>query len=187
MISRSRITLRLVTASVAAVAIAACASQTASRPVQTGRDVAVTDEGVLRSYDVGRARISIPGAPRDTVLVALQAIYTNLGVEVTLLNPATGEIGNIKFSRVGRLGDTPLSRYVSCGMTATGVAADTYRVTMSLVSRVTADGSAHGSTVSTQLAAYAQDVGTGTGRISCSTTGGLEARLDQMLVNRFGG
>jgi len=177
----------LLTAPVVALIIGACASQAAGRPVQTERDVAVSDEGVLRSYDVGRAQVSIPGAPRDSVLVALQAIYTKLGVDVTLLNPATGEIGNIKFSKVGRLGDTPLSRYVSCGVTATGVAADTYRVTMSLVSRVTANVAETGSTVSTQLAAYAQDVGTGTGRISCSTTGALESRLNQMLLNRFGG
>lgn len=181
------VTLRALAQPVAALVIAACASQTASRPARTERDVAVTEEGVLRSYDIGGVQISIPNAPRDTVLSVLQAIYTNLGIDVTLLSPVTGEVGNIKFARVGRLGDMPLSRLVNCGMTATGVAADTYRVTMSLVSRVNANASTGGSTVSTQLAAYAQDVGTGTGRVSCSTTGVLESHVNQMLVNRFGG
>jgi hypothetical protein len=171
----------------AALLLAACASQPGTHPSRTERVIAASsDEGTLRSYDAATFQTATSSASRDSVIQALQATYSNLGIEVTLLDPQTGDIGNPKFSRVARLGDVPLSRYVSCGTTATGYAADSYRVTMSLVSRVTANASPGGSSVRTQLDAYAQDLGTGNGRVSCSTTGALETRINKMALAWLG-
>jgi hypothetical protein len=84
-----------------------------------------------------------------------------------------------------RLGGKPLSDYVGCGTITTGQAADNYRVTMSLVSHVTP--AASNSRVETQLTAYAEDIGSSKGTLSCLTLGTLEARLHDLAVRHLSG
>jgi hypothetical protein len=124
-------------------------------------------------------------APPAAALAALNSAYADLGIEVKLWNPQTGEVGNRNFTKMYRLGRKPLSDYVGCGTITTGQAADNYRVTMSLVSHVTPAASS--SRVVTQLTAYAEDIGSSKGTLSCLTRGTLEARLHDLAVKHLGG
>jgi hypothetical protein len=123
--------------------------------------------------------------PPAALMSGLKAAYAELGIEVKLWNPETGEVGNRNFTKMYRLAGKPISEYLGCGTTATGQAADNYRITMSLVSRVTPNGS--GSTVETALTAYAEDISSSKGTLACLTLGTLEQRLQQLALNHVGG
>jgi hypothetical protein len=147
--------------------------------------VATASNGSLRTYDGPRSDQPIIEAPPAAVLAALDSAYADLGIEVKLWNPQTGEVGNKNFKKMYRLGGKPLSDYLGCGTITTGQVADNYRVTMSLVSHVTPAGTV--SRVETQLTAYAEDIGSSKGTLSCLTLGTLEARLHDLAVRRLGG
>jgi hypothetical protein len=154
-------------------------------PNPNNRVVATASNGSLRTYDGPRSDQAIIEAPPAATLAALDSAYVDLGIEVKLWNPQTGEVGNKNFSKMYRLGGKPLSDYVGCGVTTTGQAADNYRVTMSLVSHVAPAGTV--SRVETQLTAYAEDIGSSKGTLSCLTLGTLEARLHDLAIRHLGG
>ena len=160
----------------------ATANQTST---QTHRVVATASDGSLRTYDGPRSGETIIEAPPAATLAALNSAYADLGIEVKLWNPETGEVGNRNFTKMYRLGGKPLSDYLGCGATPAGQAADNYRVTISLVSHVTQAASS--SRVVTQLTAYAEDLGSSKGTLSCLSTGTLEARLHDLAVRHLSG
>jgi hypothetical protein len=152
-------------------------------PVPDDRVLATTESGVVRSHE-NVATDSVIDASPDAALAAIEAAYNELGIEVKFRNNATGQMGNKRFSRVRELGGVRLSKYVGCGFAETGPVADYYRVTMSLVSQVTAVGPA--SRIDTQLTAYAEDLGSSKGRLSCTTLGALEQRVNALAVKHAG-
>jgi hypothetical protein len=173
-----------VVAVIVAFSVSGCAAANPN-PTPNNRVVATASDGSLRTYDGPRSDLSIIDAPPAVTLAALQSAYADLGIEVRLWNPQTGEVGNRNFTKMYRLGGKPLSDYVGCGTITTGLAADNYRVTMSLVSHVTPAASS--SRVVTQLTAYAEDIGSSKGTLSCLTLGTLEARLHDLAVKHLGG
>jgi hypothetical protein len=167
-----------------AIAVTHCTSVPTQQNPASDRVIAtVVGDAVLRTRETNQqGRVSVE-APPDKVLAALYAAYADLGIEVKLWDPPHGQVGNRVFSRMYRMGGAPLSQYLGCGATMTGDAADSYRVTMSLVSQVApASG---GSTVMTSLSAYAEDLGSSKGTISCSTRGTLEDRLHQLTMRHL--
>jgi hypothetical protein len=161
-----------------------CASASTQTSSPNERVLATMDVGTVRSHDANAADSTIE-ATADVVFSALAAAYQDLGIEVKFVNSATRQIGNNRFSKMYDIGGVRLSKYVGCGSTETGPAADSYRVTMSIVSQVTPSGT--GSRVSTQLTAYAQDLGSSKGTLSCLTLGALEQRINQLTLKHIGG
>ncbi len=139
----------------------------------------------MRSYESPRAGTAIVRATPERALAALDAAYAELGIEVKLREPSRGQIGNENFSRMYRLAHTPLSDYVGCGVTSWGAAADSYRITMSLVSQVTAVP--EGTRIDTQLFARAEDMGSSKGAIGCQSLGTLEAKVNELAATHLGG
>lgn len=173
-----------VVAALVAFSVGGCASANQA-PTQTPRVVATSSEGNIRTYDGPRSDQAIIEASPAATLAALNSAYADLGIEVKLLNPETGEVGNKNFTKMYRLAGKPLSDYLGCGVTTTGQAADNYRVTMSLVSHVSPAGTV--SRVDTQLTAYAEDLGSSKGTLSCLTLGTLEARLHDLALRHLSG
>jgi hypothetical protein len=172
-------------ATLAALAtLGACATAPNPMPLPDDRVLATTETGVMRSHE-NVAPDSVINASPDAALAALEAAYNELGIEVKFRNNAAGQLGNKRFSKVGELGGVRLSKYVGCGFAETGSVADYYRVTMSLVSQVTPIGPA--SRIDTQLTAYAEDLGSSKGRLSCTTLGALEQRVHALAVKHAGG
>ena len=161
-----------------------CASAGNQPGTPSDRVLATTDVGTIRSHDNVGAD-SLVNAPPDTAFAALVAAYQDLGIEVKLLLPRAREVGNRRFSKMYELAGVRLSKYVGCGQSETGQAADNYRITMSIVSRVTPSGT--GSRIDTQLTAYAEDLSSSKGAISCTTLGGLEERIHALAVKHAGG
>jgi hypothetical protein len=117
------------------------------------------------------------------MLAALNAAYADLGIEVKLWDPPNGQVGNRNFTKMYRLAGAALSTYVGCGLTTNGEAADSYRVTLSIVSQVTPG--AGGSTVLTSLTAFAEDLASSKGAISCETRGILEQKVLQTAMTHL--
>jgi hypothetical protein len=172
-------------AAVALVALGACSSAPTQDPSQAHRVVATSDVGVIRSFDGPTLAAATSKAAPDSLLAALSTAYSDLGIDVKMWDPRTRQVGNKNFSKMYRLAGKPLSEYLGCGTITTGRAADSYRVTMSAVSHVTPNGS--GSRVETQLTAYAEDIGSSKGRLSCLTLGTLEERIHELAIRHAGG
>ena len=148
------------------------------------RTVATDAGNVIRSYDPTTSIAQVSASP-SVLFAAVTDAYQELGIEVKLSDPNTGEVGNKRFSAMYRLAGAPVSTYLGCGLTTTGPAADSYRVTISLVSQITPSGS--GSQLGTELTATADDLASSKGHISCMTTGALEQKIADLAIKHLGG
>lgn len=165
-------------------AVIGCATAPAAPPSQTDRLVVTTEYQMIRGSEGTVLKVMVK-APPARVFDALASIYSDLGIEVKLSDPTTGQIGNRNFAKTHRFAGEPLSNFMDCGIMVLGMTADNDRVTMSLVSQVTLrDG---GSNVETWLTGSARDLGTGTADVSCVSKGTLETRINQMVLQRLGG
>jgi hypothetical protein len=174
-----------VAAAVAAlVTVAACGSRSGSGAARAPAPIVVTDErDAALSAALGERIISDDptvgewiAAPSGQVYQALVAVYSELGIPATVVNPSTGLVASVDRRVVGRLSGTNLSRYLSCGTTMTGPRADQDRVVLSVVSRVKPEG-ADKSRVETRVVATATGTSGTSDRLPCTTTGELEARV----------
>lgn len=141
------------------------------------RTIFVSEEGVMTTTVADGVWLdTLPGTPMATMR-ALERAYTALGVEVTLVDPVKGHIGNPRFAVQQRLMGEAMSRYVTCGQTMTGSRADGDRITLALVSAVRSVPG--GSAVETRLTGWAQDIRTGNSGVTtpCTSTGLLEGKL----------
>jgi len=174
---------RLVTAA-AIVAMFGCATASNQASSPSDRVIATTDAGILRSHE-NPAPDSVIDATPAAAFAALEGAYQDLGIDIKLFDPATLQIGNRRFSKMYQLAGVRLSNYLGCGFSPTGPAADSYRVTMSIVSQVTPTGT--GSRLDTQVTAYAEDLGSSKGAMSCMTLGTLEQRIHALAAKHAGG
>jgi len=168
-------------------ALAGCASANTAPPPQRDRVVVAGDAVTIRSHEEIPITATTVKSKPDKVLPVLRDSYEELGIKVQVFDAAGtagGQVGNRFFVKSYRLGDTPLSRYLDCGGTITGPAADNYKVTMSVLSVVSPSGT--GSMVQTNVTARADDVAASGGSLSCRSIGMLEAALHRILVRRLG-
>lgn len=174
---------RLVTGMVIAAAALGCATTPANQT--SDRVIARTNEGVMRLNDRPLDEIVHLKVPGERALAAAEAVYRDLGVQVKLYEPLNGTIGNRRFSLYHRLGGVALDQYAGCGMNLIGPGANTYRLTVSLVTNVLAEPT--GSSVQTHFSASADDPSTSKGTMSCLSTGLLEQRVNRMIAAKVGG
>ncbi len=164
-----------------------CATTPTNPAPQTDRIVVATEDRTIRSHeDIPITDVTVKSKP-EIVLPVLRGSYEELGIKVQVFDSAGasgGQVGNKYFIKSYKLGDTSLSRYLDCGNTMTGPAADNYKVTMSVLSVVTPSGT--GSSVQTRVSARADDVAASGGSLSCRSIGTLETALHRVLVRRLG-
>lgn len=173
----------------AALLAAACAP--AATPADTpapGRDSRVIATGgtvdVYLAPDRTSAEVTV-NAPPARVWEAVRDTYTALGIPMGTSDPRAMTYGNQKIVVRRRLADAPLSRFLNCGHTAAGApVADTYRVTLSLLTTVhPAPGGA--SRVTTRLGASAESIdGSSSNVVACGSTGVLETRIGEGVQSR---
>jgi hypothetical protein len=178
-----RACFRVAPATIVAIVIGACSSATTNQAPTHDRVIATAGDAVLHAHERDQQGPVPVEAPPDKVMAALNAAYADLGIEVKLWDPPHGQIGNRSFTKMYRLAGASLSQYLSCGLTTNGDAADTYRVTLSIVSQVTrATG---GSTVLTSVSAFAEDLASSKGTITCETRGTLEDKVLQYALRHL--
>jgi hypothetical protein len=168
---------------IVAIVFAGCSTATTSQAPTHDRVIATGGDAVLHAHERDQQGPIPVAADPDKMLAALNAAYADLGIEVKLWDPPHGDVGNKNFTKMYRLGGASLSNYLGCGMTTNGDAADTYRVTLSLVSHVAP--AAGGSTVLTSLSAFAEDLASSKGTVSCETRGILEDKVLQYAMRHL--
>jgi hypothetical protein len=124
-------------------------------------------------------------APPDKVYQALIVAYSEIGIPATAINPAQGLVASLKRRAFGRLGDTRLSRLLSCGETISGSRADQDRIEMSVISWARPDGAGK-SRIETRVVAHATDTGGTSTRMPCTSTGELESRIHKTTKQGLG-
>lgn len=182
---KSRLTAAATLLLIAGVNACASAPSNVADKAHTDRVVQVTDNGVLTRPEKLAHEDAAFSVPPSALLAALRLAYADIGVDAKYSNPATGELGNVEFVRMRKMAGQPLTDFVNCGSTVTGPAADTYRVTMLLVSTVRADGT--GSKVETRFQSRAVDPagGTSAGAMECQSLGTLEQKLHDLVRDKL--
>lgn len=132
----------------------------------------LTQEGMLPP-------VTVP-VPQPRAWTALRAAFDSVGLPVRGEDEAAGTLSTGNFTVNGRLKTTRLSRFLSCGTQRGMDNADSYEVVMAVASQVTPAGDA--TRLATSVQGWAQPRGDGgTNRLTCSSTGQLEARLAELL------
>jgi hypothetical protein len=174
-------------AALSLLALAACAaSQGPPARVETVRVVDGTG-GVtqLSVTHINRASAVTLDLSADQLWRALPAVYDKLAIPVTQLNQTNRVIGNPAFKARRQLGGTSLTRYFDCGRTQDRPSAETYEISIAALTSVQPkeNGTA---TVQTTLQATARPVTFSGGSVQCSSTGGMESRIVELLKAEVG-
>jgi len=148
----------------------------------TDRVVAADPHGAYRTGASG-AKSHIPVSP-SRVFAALKVVYEELGMSPVIDDPTTGRVGNTDFWKTHKLGTEPISAYVNCGESIMGPAADSHRINISILSIVRPDGKGE-TELETVLSALARNVEGTTNDRACGTTGLLEQRIRQRLLDNL--
>ncbi|MEQ1858112.1 MAG: hypothetical protein ABL963_16785, partial [Longimicrobiales bacterium] len=168
------------------VALEACAS--AGRPggVETPSMVSYTGTGgrgaMTLTAEAGVGETTLAESP-TAVWAVLPAVFRVLGVEATVTDRASGQMGNPGF-RPRRIENRRLSLFLDCGSGLTGDYADVYQVDMMLRVEVVST-SPESTTVRTTVDAYAQDRNTSGNPIHCRSRGSLERRVGELVAARL--
>lgn len=189
--------LAALTTAAAAAALggaAGCASS-GTAPVQSANGTTQTsvrmDGGGAATYQTelthtDRATETDLPVSADRAFAVLPLVYEQVGLKINTAVSDTRTVG-VNAVHTRRVGKDPLSRFLTCGTDVTGSAlADTYSVTLTVLSRVTPSGTT-GALLSTQVMATAQPMSTSGTTITCQSTGALEDRIAKTAALRAAG
>ncbi len=166
----------------------ACASSSTSSSTKAqGPSTQTIHGGAAGSLTVANSSsndvIHLAYAP-DAVWRIMPSVYDSLGITLTTIDQASKTIGNSALKIRQRLGKAPLSRYLDCGNSQIGPSADSYDVILSVLSVVTPEG-ASGTKVSTTVDAQAKPVTYNQAYSRCSSRGGIESRIAELVKARL--
>jgi hypothetical protein len=126
--------------------------------------------------DSMRAETWIDGKP-DAVYAAALKTFADLGIPTGNTDNKAGIIGSEKFERVHSLMGAPMSRSFSCGESATGPNADSFRLTIAIAVWIK-PGEKAGTAFSTAVVASGADIsGTYRNPRECGSLGRVEQKI----------
>ncbi len=170
-------------APVVVLALLGCRSTQPPRAGETTLRSQVGDVDVWLTHE-STSSLHVLEASRDAVWSALREVYEALDVPISTSDPTSGQMGNPSFE-ARRLAGDRLSRFLNCGSGITGQPyADSYRVTLSLLSRVESTDS--GTVIRTLLDAEAQARGPASYPVQCQSRGTLENLIAERVAELAG-
>lgn len=129
-------------------------------------------------------RLFSTGTPAQ-VFAVLPAVYTELGIPITVNNSNTKTVGNTGWRTRRSIAKVPMQRYLDCGGSGNMQNAETYSIHMSVVTTVVPNTSG-GSVVSTAITATGKNpVTSSTAEVRCATKGDLEIRIRDMVQKKI--
>lgn len=182
--------MRALLALATAATLTACAASTSSPDpdiaptptVATARVVTnagstVTAGAMNIDLDV---KLVVTGTP-DQAWTALSAVYQELGIPLSVNDAATKTIGNTGWRTRRSIGRVPAQRYLDCGSSGTLPNAETYQLTLSIVSNVKPNPRG-GAIVTTALSGTGRNpITSSSADVRCVSTGDLELRIRDMV------
>ena len=174
--------------SAALVLITAACSSGATGSASTNT---VRTERVVTSSGGGGVSLNTASVDNDIRLLStgtaaqvwsvLPQVYEELGIPLTVKDDGRKMIGNESWRTRRQIGRVPMQRYLDCGRSGTIENAETYQITLSIMSSVTANPSG-GSVVGTILQATGRNpVTSSTQDVRCVSMGDLEIRIRDMV------
>lgn len=173
------------------LALTACSTSRDAPPVSpagASRGAMMVDVGsatvtmdLVREDQVTSGWIDVdPGAAWRHLLV----VYSTIGFEMDELSEYRPDARRVTLSnhRVRRLAGQRPSRYLDCGYSLTSPKADQGRTLIFLSTWLLPENG--GTTVVTRFEGSAQDIGSSTAAVSCSSNGRLERLIAQQLLLR---
>jgi hypothetical protein len=167
-----------------AVALPFCgacgAKSTDLSPVGTGTQrVTVVTGSSTQSFTMRQddaANVQVVDHSVDVLWKALPAVYEEMGISVTTVNPASKLIGADGVKLRKSLKGVPLSRYFDCGQTQIGPNADDYEITLTLLTRLM-PASAGSSKVEVTTVVTARPVARRQNPVNCVNLGNLDSKF----------
>src|SRR5262245_37997230 len=169
-------------AMVCSVVVAGCASSggpqaTPPTPevvrVQTGSGATMTTSTMPNSPN---PQGGVVGYPIDRTWTVMRAVYDSLGIPVAVFEPTSGTIGNANLRLKRRLGDVALSKYINCGNAQGFPSADTYEVSLSVITYARPDASG-GTALTTTVGGDARPITISGEPVRCTSLSTLEAKV----------
>ncbi|MFM8780822.1 MAG: hypothetical protein ACKOFO_05025, partial [Gemmatimonadota bacterium] len=125
-------------------------------------------------------RLVVTGTP-DQAWTALNAVYQELAIPLSVNDAATKTLGNTGWRVRRSIGRVPAQRYLDCGSSGTIQNAETYQLTLSIVSNVKPNPRG-GSIVTTALSGTGRNpITSSSADVRCVSTGDLELRIREMV------
>jgi hypothetical protein len=173
---------------------AACASGGGSSDTAPVATPVVQTERIVTSS--GGAGVAIQGMNLDNnvrllstgtvaqVWSVLPAVYGDLAIPLTVQDEPRKMIGNEGWRTRRQIGRVPMQRYLECGRSSGIENAETYTISMSIITTVSPNPSG-GSVVATLVTATGRNpITSSTQEVRCSSTGDLEIRIRDMVQQR---
>lgn len=107
--------------------------------------------------------------------------YAEIGIPLTIIAADAMLAGNQGFNVRRSIGRVPMRNYLRCGDDGTGPNADSYQISMNIATQIQKVGDGT-SKVATVMDATATSPTMGGNLIHCSTTGELEARVNEVVA-----
>jgi hypothetical protein len=170
--------------------VAACASTPSASPRTDVTPTTTTTRVVGSGGDLALTTAASPtgrtdalAVPLDAAWRSLPAVYTALGIDFTTLDESRHVIGNDALKLRRKLGEVPVTRYLSCGSMN---GSDTYEMTMNVQTVLTPapDG---GTTVSSVVLGTARSLLFSSADVTCGTTQQLEQKIVALLLEKARG
>jgi hypothetical protein len=120
--------------------------------------------------------------PLDRIWKVLPAVYGVLEIPIEHFNAEQNEIGHSALKLRRKLGEVELRKLVDCGNTQIGPNADSYDVTLTIITKLTKTKMDTSVTaVSTIVSGRARPVQFNGADVACKSKGQLEARIAEVL------
>jgi hypothetical protein len=182
--------MRALLALVAVATLTACAPSTSSSDVDiaptptvaTAR-VVTTEGGTVTAGAMNidlDVKLAVTGTA-EQAWTALTAVYQELGIPLSVNDAASKTIGNTGWRTRRSIGRVPAQRYLDCGSSGTLPNAETYQLTLSIVSNVKPNPRG-GAIVTTALSGTGRNpITSSSADVRCVSTGDLELRIREMV------
>jgi hypothetical protein len=123
--------------------------------------------------------------PAEDVWRVLPAVFETLGLPVTERNSTTRVIGNPGHKVRRQMAGVRLGQYVDCGRMQGTPSADTYELTLAVITRVV-PAENRTSVLQTTVQATGQPLNFASSSVNCWTTRRLEARIAELVRQLVG-
>lgn len=164
------------------IGLVACASPRRGAPPDAGSQTITRLSGDVEAQLIHGTTASshLVSAGVMAAWGALPLVYDSLRVPITVVDTVNKRLGSGSF-HPSRIGGRRLSRYLDCGRGMTGANADTYRVTTSLVTWVSAQ-SGNRTQIHTAIQASAKARDVNSYPVNCSSKGILEREIAELTA-----
>ena len=179
---------RLVLALTAVAGTVACGASSRAdatpAPPQTRNVVRVGNYAPIEFFNEPGIGARTIAQPVDRVWAVLPAVYDQMGIQPTNVDPPNYELGNPRLN-TRRVDGDRMNTFIDCGSSFSGPLANVYDVTLTVATRLTPR--VDSTVVVTTVDAYAEPMAVSGNPIHCQSRGELELRVAQRALEALTG